>query len=132
MKDYNGFSAETRERSWEFMKPKLASGELPRPTRCQACGQEGGAIDYHTEDYSEPFGPHLWEHSLCYRCHILLHCRFKAREIFAEYVRRLKSGERFPKVWRRDFGAIRAILSGDWPETKAGPARERVHLLEDL
>lgn len=30
----------------------------------------------HSEDYSEPFGDHIGRYTLCYRCHMLVHCRF--------------------------------------------------------
>jgi hypothetical protein len=57
----------------------------PRPIRCDACGQTEGPIDAHSEDYSEPFGDHIGEHALCYRCHMAIHTREKNPEAWAIY-----------------------------------------------
>lgn len=106
---YNGFSPEQRDRSQHWLNAQFAAG-LPRPTRCQACGQEHGAIDYHTEDYSEPFGPHIHGFSLCYRCHIILHCRRRNPAAWDRYREALRNGWRFPPMWR-NWSAFQKWLS---------------------
>src|ERR1700737_880157 len=42
-------------------------------------------IEVHSENYSEPFGDHIGEHGLCYRCHQMIHNRFRHAETWAIY-----------------------------------------------
>ena len=113
---YNGFTPESRERSQVWLNAQFAAG-LARPTRCDACGQTKGAIDYHTEDYSEPFGPHIHAHKLCYRCHLTLHCKRRFAPAWAEYRRLIRQGYRFPGM-PRAFGQIGPFLAdvANWPD----------------
>jgi hypothetical protein len=56
---YNVFSPLIHNQSWIWLKAGLDAGTIPQPTRCSACGETRGQMDYHTEDYSRPFGPHI-------------------------------------------------------------------------
>ena len=71
-KSYNGFSAAQRNRAGRWLNAEYAAGRRTRPTRCQACGTTEG-VRGHSEDYSEPFGPHIGAFGLCHRCHLALH-----------------------------------------------------------
>ena len=57
---YNGFGPKIRDESYEWMKREIAEGRVKPPSCCLACGETRGHIDYHTEDYSRPFGPHIY------------------------------------------------------------------------
>jgi len=113
MKDYNGFTADQRNRSYAWLKAQWAAGLLPRPSRCCACGQDRGIIDAHAEDYSEPFGPHLLDYPLCFICHMMVHCRFKAKGAWNRYRAAIAQGYRFPAFFTRNFPAFTKLYLGD-------------------
>jgi hypothetical protein len=103
MNSYNGFSGEQRLRAQAWLNKEYKAGRLVRPSVCVACGQRQGVIDTHTEDYSFPFGPHINAHGLCYRCHLILHCRFRAPRAWQSYCDSLAQGVRFRAMYSRDF-----------------------------
>jgi hypothetical protein len=104
---YNGFSPQLREASFAWLKAEIVAGRVPPPSACQACGETEGHLDYHTEDYSRPFGPRIYQHQLCYRCHMALHARFRAPRLWAAYLDRLESGAIFrPLTSRREIGQV--------------------------
>jgi hypothetical protein len=119
---YNGHSPEKREAVQRFLNQQWDSGDpaWPRPTLCSACAQEHGAIHGHLEDYDQP---HTYE-PLCITCHLLLHCRFRYRAIWAEYLDRVAAGWQAPPLTQREgFGQVRSgILSGRWPDGLWRPA----------
>lgn len=115
MNSYNGFSPSQRNRAGAWIRAERAAGRLPRPERCVACGSTG-LIDDHAEDYSEPFGPHVHAFPLCYRCHMMVHCRHgSGARAFAAYLDELDAGRRWPAMVSRNFDEIRRMLD-------AGPA----------
>src|SRR5947209_6943822 len=89
---YNGFGPKVRDESYAWLKLGIASGTIPPPARCSACGETRGQIDYHTEDYSRPFGPHIYAHELCFRCHMALHSRFRNPGVWSRYIEMLEAG----------------------------------------
>ena len=104
---YNGFSPKLREDSWAWLKAELAAGRVPPPARCEACGETRGQLDYHTEDYSRPFGPHIHAHQLCFRCHMALHSRFRQPSVWIRYIEQLENGAVYePLMSRREIGKI--------------------------
>lgn len=111
MNSYNGFTGSQRAKAAAWLRAQWARGR-PRPSTCSACGQTEGVIDAHAEDYSEPFGDHTDAHPLCYRCHLMLHCRFANDVAWREYVAAVKSGKRFAPCHSRSFGHIRSHLAG--------------------
>ena len=82
MKPYNGFTPQQRQEAFNWLKEQ----NKPKPTICEACGQEWGLIEPHSEDYSKPFGEHIGKYGLCYICHSMIHCRFRAREEWLNYI----------------------------------------------
>lgn len=107
MKGYNGFSPQQRTRALRWLRQEEAAGRRRRPTRCEACGQTRGVVDSHSEDYSDPFGPHIGRFALCFRCHMIVHCRFSSPASFEVYEEALREGVRFPAMTRRDFQRFR-------------------------
>jgi hypothetical protein len=64
-------------RALRWSRAEYAAGRRHAPLVCDACGQDEGPIEAHSEDYSEPFGSHIGEPALCFRCHVAVHCQFK-------------------------------------------------------
>jgi len=109
MRSYNGFDSALRTRAGRWLNAEIAAGRVERPTECLACGQKRGRIDSHAEDYSEPFGPHIYAFPLCFRCHMMIHSRWGAGSVaFERYVEELEAGHRWPPTGHYD--AIRAML----------------------
>jgi hypothetical protein len=103
---YNGFTPNERGKVGRWQNKQYAAG-FPRPTECDSCGQTQGLIIHHCEDYGEPFGNHIWQFPLCYRCHIMLHCRFFAGDAFEEYVKLIEAGYQFAAMYKMDFGTLK-------------------------
>ena len=99
------------------MRVQWATGKRQRPSKCCACGQTQGIIDAHAEDYSEPFGDQTEKYHLCYRCHLILHCRHHDQAAWDKYRADIRSGLRYAPCFSRSFGIIKAHLCGN-----TGPA----------
>jgi hypothetical protein len=112
LNSYNGFTPAQRNRAQAWLRHQWADGSLPRPTVCCACGQPEGIIDAHAESYAEPFGPHLMQYPLCFRCHMHLHCRFRHPEAWDRYRAAVRCGVRFAAIYSRAFGVIEHQLLG--------------------
>ena len=123
---YNGFSPKLRDQSWVWLKSKMASGEIPPPGPCQECGEARGHLDYHTEDYSRPFGPHIYAYRLCFRCHMALHARFRNPSIWRQYIDRLEAGAVYEPLWsRKEISKVWVPGWVDRPVTTIEPRGER-------
>jgi len=108
MNSYNGFTGEKRMEVHKWLRAEERASRLVWPTTCVACGQTEGIFDCHHENYDVP----LSYVGLCYTCHMMLHCRFKAPAAFAKYREAVAQGVRYPAQHTRNFDAVRAILSG--------------------
>lgn len=127
MNSYNGFPGEQRRRALAWIRREQAAGRRVRGKTCEACGQEHGQLDGHSEDYSEPFGDHIGRFTLCFRCHMIVHCRFRWPAAFETYREQVKLGAVFEPIEKRDFGRImREHLHA---KDKAPPARRGSHWL---
>ena len=106
MRSYNGFSPDVRNAAQAWLTREWRSGRLQRPAKCCACGQEHGIIDAHAEDYSEPFAAGKTDgYHLCYRCHMLVHCRFgKGSGPWNIYRANIRAGVMFAAMKERNFG----------------------------
>ena len=91
---YNGYSPQEREYKLTVLKSLIAKGELPPAAgSCALCGDPEVPVEYHDEDYGEPF---IWVppamFALCRDCHRdKLHGRFwrhSAWQAFLAHVRR--------------------------------------------
>jgi len=111
---YNGFGPKIRDDSYRWMKEEIRSGRVPPPFQCLACGETEGHLDYHTEDYSRPFGPHIHAYPLCFRCHMVLHIRYRRRALWLRYIEQLEAGAVYRPLYSR--GEINQIWVGGWVE----------------
>jgi hypothetical protein len=129
---YNGFSPQLRSRSWEWLKAERAAGRIPEPLQCQVCGETGGLVDYHTEDYSEPFGSNIWEFSLCFRCHMMLHVRYRRPAAWHRYIEQLEAGAVYVPLMHR--GQINQLNADAWimNPVRLGPSRGRLEWFRSL
>jgi hypothetical protein len=94
MNSYNGFSPQQRQDAFNWLKTQ----KRPEPTTCHACSQTEGPIMFHSEDYSAPYGDHIGQYHLCYICHMMVHCRFRAPERWLEYKRAVAQGFRYEPI----------------------------------
>lgn len=118
MKAYNGFQPKQRYAALRWLRAEQAAGRRPaHPTACMACGQQDGILDFHSEDYSEPFGAHIGAYELCFACHLSLHCRFSRPQAFQLYVGLIDAGHRLKPYPSRNFRQLMAdfdaLQSGD-------------------
>lgn len=116
MKHYNGFSPDVRNAAQAWLNREWRAGRLQRPTQCCACGQEHGVIDAHAEDYSEPFvAGKTDQYPLCYRCHMMVHCRFgNGARAWAVYRDNIRAGVMFAAFLTRNFNRFQnENLRGD-------------------
>lgn len=91
---YNGFSWKEREAKLRALKRKIAAGDIqPAGGCCALCGDPAVPLEYHDEDYGQPY---LWTepamYALCRNGHRdKLHKRFSrpsAWQAFLAHVRR--------------------------------------------
>lgn len=93
MKGYNGFTGEQRIEAQKWLNQQWDAGLLPKPTQCHACGQTKGRIDAHAEDYSIPYAAGKTDqYHLCFRCHMMVHCRFRNKAAWKLYIDCIASG----------------------------------------
>lgn len=108
MNSYNGFTPKQRYKALAWFKKQIQLGKHPpKPCKCDICGQTKGALMYHSEDYSEPFGEHIGKFSLCFICHMMIHCRHKNPESWEVYKTRLKQGIRYKPFYFNDWNRFR-------------------------
>lgn len=110
MNSYNGFTPAQRTAALRWLNGEYAAGRRVRPTSCQVCGQTEGLIEAHSEDYSgPPYGDNIGAFGLCYRCHMMIHCRFSAPMAFDAYVQSVEDGVLWPPTGRA-WGTIQQML----------------------
>ena len=110
---YNGFSPKQRLKALAYYKKEIAEGRRTLVKICQGCGQTDGLIMAHSEDYSEPFGEHIGAYTFCYRCHIMLHCRYRSPLAWDDYKRGLREGAVWTPMHWPNFAEIQATIAGD-------------------
>lgn len=105
MKSYNGFTANQRNKAQAWLRSQWNEGVLSRPKKCCSCAITEGIIDAHAEDYSEPFAAGKTDqYHLCYRCHMMLHCRKHNPQNFLLYCALVNGGTQFKPFYSRDWG----------------------------
>lgn len=110
LSSYNGFSGKMREASLRRVHKLWNSGEVPRPTRCDACFQTEGTIHGHSEDYSND-DVHL---PLCITCHLILHMRWQLPNLWEDYKLAVRCGFRGqPLEQRNGLYKIKQIYPGE-------------------
>lgn len=124
---YNGFTWTERQRAYNWLKQEWVAGRrLKVGPRCDACEQTAGYLMAHSEDYSAPYGSHIGQWTLCYWCHMLIHCRFRAVQVFGDYVAILEGGERFVNLPRAQWGTVQSYLAGRLTPPRESTDRELV------
>ena len=121
-KPYNGFSGVERGRAaaWSRKQVQLDLRDA-HPSACDVCGRLDGKLAFHSEDYSFPYGSHVGEYGLCYCCHMMIHTRYRAQQIFKTYRDHVRAGlmVSHPIVTWNDFS--RRILRDQMKDVRFGP-----------
>ena len=108
MNSYNGYTPHQRMKAFNWLKEQWACGKRQqKPNCCDICSQTDGILDYHSENYSSPFGDHIGAFGLCYICHMMLHCRFKNPKTFQIYLESLKQKKMYEPYHSRNWNAFR-------------------------
>lgn len=107
VKSYNGFSPAQRMRALNWLKGEYAAGRRAKAVECDCCGQTKGIIEHHSEDYSEPFGDHIGAWSLCFICHMMIHCRYRNPRAWTRYKESIADGFTFEPFYNRNWDAFR-------------------------
>lgn len=122
MNDYNGFTPAERNRAQRWINKHLEAHLIQRPVACCACGAKDCIIDFHCEDYNEPYGPQTIKYPLCYVCHLMVHCRFKSPKQWKRYLEDLRVGKIFPLFKTRSWERFKELfLVGTSPFTMGPP-----------
>ncbi len=96
MNGYNGFSGKQRLAALKWFRNQQAKGMKPHnPSECDICTQTNGALEWHSENYSSPFGKHIGQFGLCYICHMMIHCRYKNQTAWKIYKQAIKDKKMF-------------------------------------
>jgi len=103
MNSYNGFTPNQRMKAYKWLMNEYATGKRIKSTKCDSCGLTQGIIEPHSENYGEPYGNHIGQYSFCYRCHMMLHCRFKNPKAFAQYTQEIANGKQYAPFFNRSF-----------------------------
>ena len=106
MKSYNGFTPEQRMEGDRIIKQAIAEGKLEPAKECRVCGQRDGILHIHAEDY-RPDKILKNCRCLCWRCHMILHSRYRNRDAFLTYFREVREGKKFLAVYKNDFSILR-------------------------
>ena len=118
MKSYNSFTAAQRSKAARWAMLEVAAGRRSWVLTCQACGQDGGIVQPHSEDYSEPYGLHIGAIVLCHRCHMMVHHRDyseKAQAAWLVYCSKLREGWRGAALASTTFAPINKLVAmGGW------------------
>lgn len=104
MKSYNGFTPKQRIEGDKIIKQAIKDGVLKSLDECVCvvCGQNEGIRHYHCEDYS-PQNILNDAKCLCWRCHMILHSRFKYPNEAKKYFEEVKQGKRYKPVYKNNF-----------------------------
>lgn len=98
MTSYKQWSAQTREARFQKYKAARAAGDIPPPGPCEICGQTKNTM-HHAEDYGPTLEAYVAAlHSLCGRCHAMLHVRFRFPGRWAAYKQQCRTEGPQPPV----------------------------------
>jgi len=108
MKSYNGFSPQERIAGDKIIKQAIKDGVLESLDKavCVTCGQDKGIRHYHCEDYS-PQNIIADSKCMCWRCHMILHSRFRFPKQAKKYFEEVKQGKRYAPVYRNNFDILK-------------------------
>ena len=108
MKSYNGFSPKERIEGDKIIKQAIKDGILENlnTATCSVCGQDKGIRHYHCEDYS-PANILSDARCMCWRCHMILHSRFRYPNEAKKYFEEVKACKRYRPVYRNNFDILK-------------------------
>lgn len=92
---YNGYSGIERMKKFDEMNRRIASNKLDKPEGpCELCGDPKAEVEYHDEDYSEPY---RWDkpaaYALCKHCHVQkVHGRFRFPHRWKAFLAHIRRG----------------------------------------
>ena len=133
MKAYNGFSALQRNKAQSWLNKQWSVGKLQRPAQCCSCKITEGIIDAHAEDYSEPFtAGKTDQYHLCYRCHLMLHCRFANPKNFAHYCQMVYEGTQYRPFYQRNWVQFSKECLGEFNAPVYGVSMETTNILASI
>jgi len=95
MNSYNNYSPEQRNKKLRTLNKLLKQGVIPKAHgKCMLCNDPDSLVEYHDEDYSEPF---KWEppamFTLCRHCHrYKLHKRFNNPNMWKAFIAHVRRG----------------------------------------
>lgn len=129
MNSYKNWTPEQRSASLRLTNKAKEMGLIEEPKKCRICGQTEGILHLHNEDYDATLeltpkminGTATQEEiekvrnalvPICWRCHMMLHKRFKHPRSFNEYmIDTMILHKRFPAVYRpNDWAALNINL----------------------
>lgn len=117
MVSYKGFSKEQRLKMHEIFKAEIAAGRVPPANTqpCSICGQDKGIRHYHAEDYTNPELHQKSVRVVCWRCHMMIHNRFKHPLSVAQYLLNIHFlGKRYAPVYRpNDWATLEQHFTED-------------------
>ncbi|GHU51714.1 hypothetical protein AGMMS49975_06030 [Clostridia bacterium] len=101
---YNGFSPAQREQGNKWVHDAVDSNELVPLSECAChyCGQDEGIRHYHCEDYSTKETVVGGSVPVCWRCHMMIHRRFRHPKSYEKYFEEVKSGKRYPPIYKQN------------------------------
>lgn len=132
MNYYNGFSPAQRMKAYNWLKTQWAEGTRITRGSCDACGQDEGIIEAHSEDYSEPYGDHIGKYTLCFRCHMAVHCRFRSAGMFTRYCDSISQGLVFEPFYKRDFNRFKREQLQGWNLSPAKTVEAKGNFLMEM
>lgn len=95
LSNYNGWTGADRIRAMANYR-KACGRDTFRPGPCEMCGQTHGTM-MHSEEYGPTLADLLSSsHSLCGRCHAMLHMRFRFPGRWAAYRKLVRRGPQPP------------------------------------
>lgn len=117
---YNGYDWTQRDAKLRVLKRLIAQGAMaPATGPCQLCGDPEVPVEYHDEDYSQPY---LWGppalFALCRNCHRdKLHKRFARPHAWSAFLAHVRRGGyardlKEPGVKRDVVRLARALAAG--------------------
>ena len=133
MKPYNGFAEAQRNKAQSWLNKQWEAGVFAKPAQCCSCDQTKGVIDAHAEDYSEPFmASKTDQFHLCYRCHMMLHCRFRNQGAFARYCTEVAKGIQYEPFYVRNFPSFVKQHFDNWRPTVSSYTANTTNVLANI
>lgn len=124
MKSYKKWSPEERLESLKLTNKARSMGLLEAPTKCRCCGQTEGILHTHNKNYDVTLllVPKIINGTatqdevnqvkevlvpLCWRCHMILHSKYRNLASYEKYFAEIKEGKQYPPVYKHNFEILK-------------------------